>query len=144
MNLKRQTSHNHLLALSIGVVYLWFGVLKYFPNISPAEDLAKSTIDILTFHLIPSNVSIIILATWESVVGLLLIGNLYRRTVVVIALVHMAFTFFPLFLFADQAFGDVPFQLTLLGQYILKNVVIVAGLITLYKLPTDSPHKNAA
>ena len=135
MKLIHKVVHNHVLALSIGTVYLWFGTLKYFPNVSPAEDLAKKTIDVLTFNLIPSNVSIVLLAIWESLIGVLLILNVNRRQVVIFALVHIAFTFFPLFLFTDQVFNSVPFQLTLLGQYIIKNLVIIAGLLTLYQLP---------
>jgi uncharacterized membrane protein YkgB len=126
------------LALSIGIIYLWFGTLKYFPNTSPADDLVKNTIDMLSFNLIPSNVSIILLAIWESLVGLLLITNVWRQTAIIIALVHMAFTFSPLFLFPDQIFENIPFHLTLLGQYILKNLIIVASLVFLYKLPTTT------
>ena len=137
--MKYKISSNQVVAMSIGVVYLWFGILKYFPGVSPAEGLAQNTIDALTFNLIPSSVSIILLAIWESLVGILLILNIYRRAVVVIALVHMAFTFTPLFLFPKQMFIDVPFQLSLLGQYVIKNFIIVSALQILYKLPTTKP-----
>lgn len=135
MNLKYQISNNHILAITIGIVYLWFGTLKYFPNLSPAEDLAKNTIDALTNSLIPSSISIILLAIWETLVGILLIVNIYRQITIVIALAHLFLTFTPLFLFPDQVFTNAPFQLTLVGQYIFKNIIIIAGLITLYKLP---------
>ena len=138
MKLIKQISRNHILAITLGLVYLWFGGLKYFPGKSPAEDLAKNTIDLLTFSLISSNVSIILLAIWETLLGLLLILNLYRRPVIIIALVHIALTFTPLYLFPQQSFGNSAFTLTLLGQYIIKNVIIVGALITLYKLPTTS------
>lgn len=133
MNLKRQLSSNHIIAISIGVVYLWFGGLKFFPEVSPAEELAKNTITLLTFNLIPSNVSIIMLAIWESLVGLFLIMNIYRQTVIIVALIHIAFTFTPLFLFPEQMFTNAPFQLTLTGQYIIKNLIIAAALAFLYK-----------
>ena len=135
MNLKLQVNHNKLIAITIGIVYLWFGTLKYFPHISPAEDLAKNTIDILTFNLIPSNVSIVLLAIWETFIGICMILNVWRRTIIIVALTHMAFTFSPLFFFPDQVFENVPFHLTLLGQYILKNLIIVAGLLALYRRP---------
>ena len=139
MNLKHKTSSNQVLAISIGVVYLWFGTLKYFPGVSPAEGLAQNTISALTFNLIPSSVSIILLAILESLVGLLLILNVYRRGIVVIALIHIVFTFTPLFLFPKQVFVDVPFQLSLLGQYIIKNFIIVSALLILYNSPTTKP-----
>ncbi|MGH1435298.1 MAG: doxx family protein [Lewinella sp.] len=139
MNLKLNFSRSYILALSIGIIYLWFGTLKYFPNQSPAEDLAKDTITILTFNIIPANVSIILLAIWESLVGILLITNIYRRVAVLLALVHMAFTFTPLFVLPEQVFVNIPFQLTLLGQYIIKNLVIIAALLSLYNLPRAEP-----
>lgn len=102
--MKKQISLVYILAISIGVIYLWFGVLKFFPNASPAEELAKNTIDILTFHLIPSNSSIILLATWETLIGLFLILNIWRRTTVVIAIIHIIFTFSPIFILTEQVF----------------------------------------
>jgi uncharacterized membrane protein YkgB len=139
MNLKLNLSNNRILTVSIGIAYLWFGILKYFPNQSPAEDLAKNTIDVLTFSLIPSNISIILLAIWESLVGFLLIMNIYKRVAILLALVHMTLTFTPLFLFPEQMFINAPFQLTLLGQYIIKNIVIIVALFSLYKLPPTKP-----
>ena len=135
--MKKQISLVYILAISIGVIYLWFGVLKFFPNASPAEELAKNTIDILTFHIIPSNSSIILLATWETLVGLFLILNIWRRTTVVIAIIHIIFTFSPIFILTEQVFSNTPFQLSLVGQYILKNLIIIVCLLLLYKSPAS-------
>lgn len=136
MKVKNLLFKNHILAISIGLVYLWFGVLKYFPQLSPAETLAKNTIDLLTFGIIPGNISIILLAIWETLVGILLIFNLYRKQAIIIALVHMVFTFTPLFLFPNQSFADLPVGFSLVGQYIFKNIIIISALITLYRLPS--------
>ena len=121
------------MAISIGFVYLWFGVLKFFPAQSPAEDLAKNTADVITMNLIPTGISIFIIAIWETLIGILLLLNIYRKPVVTAALIHILFTLTPLFLFSDQSFTQAPFSFTLLGQYIFKNVIIIAALITLYK-----------
>ena len=51
-----------LLRTSIGIVYIWFGALKFFHGYSPAEDLAIHTIDKLTFDLVPGTVTIVLLA----------------------------------------------------------------------------------
>ena len=136
MNLKHKFKSIHILAFSIGLIYLWFGTLKYFPELSPAEDLAKNTINALTFNIIPSNAAIILLAVWESLIGILLILNILTRTAIIIALAHMLLTFTPLLLFPEQVFNNEPFQLTLLGQYIFKNLIIIGGLLTLYKSQT--------
>jgi len=122
-----------LLSVSIGVVYLWFGALKFFPHLSPAEDLAKNTIYYLTWGLIPSNIAIILLAIWETTLGLMFITNCCRKVAIWMALVHMACTFTPLFLFPDQAFTINAFSFTLLGQYIVKNLIIVGALWVLYQ-----------
>lgn len=130
--LRNKISCDRLLAVSIGLVYLWFGVLKFFPALSPAENLAKNTIDLLTFGLVPSKVSIMLLAFWESAVGIMLLFKVYSRIAIMAAIVHMVFTFTPLFLFPTQCFDNTPFQFTLLGQYILKNLIFIAALVTLY------------
>jgi uncharacterized membrane protein YkgB len=127
----KQPARNSLLAISIGLVYLWFGALKFFPDLSPAEELAKSTVHVLTFGLIPDGVALILLALWETWIGIFLVFNVARKTVVFMALVHIIFTFTPLVFFPDQVFsGGMPF-LTLLGQYIIKNLIIVAALLEL-------------
>jgi len=59
---KKQLNCFTLLSITIGIVYLWFGALKFFPHLSPAEDLAKNTINLLSFQLIPPNISIVLLA----------------------------------------------------------------------------------
>lgn len=123
----------YFLSFSIGIVYLWFGALKFFPHLSPAEDLAKNTIQLLTFRLIPSQISIIALAVWETVLGILFITNCCRKVAIIAAFIHMLGTFTPLFLFPDQSFTVNAFSFTLLGQYILKNLIIVGALGILFQ-----------
>ena len=59
-----------LLRISLGVVFLWFGALKFFPGLSPAHDLASRTIEALSLGTVHTNVSIPILAAWECLIGL--------------------------------------------------------------------------
>jgi uncharacterized membrane protein YphA (DoxX/SURF4 family) len=54
-----------VLRISLGIVFFWFGVLKFFPGLSPAQDLAMRTIGLLTFGLVPPQVSIPVLAAWN-------------------------------------------------------------------------------
>jgi len=58
---------------------------------------------------------------------------LYRRTAVIIAIVHMLLTFTPFLFFPNEVFGTGPFALTLVGQYIIKNVIILAALVSIYE-----------
>lgn len=121
----------NLLRISIGVIYVWFGALKYFPNLSPADQLAKDTIHLITFGLIPSGVSIILLAIWETALGFVLIVGVWKRAVFYILLLHMVCTFVPLFFFADVSFTALPYAFTLVGQYIMKNLIIIAAALVL-------------
>lgn len=116
------------LRVSIGIIYLWFGVLKFFSGVSPAEELAKQTIHMLTFRLIGPDVSLLLLAIWETIVGILLIIGVYTTMTIRIVLVHMFCTFTPLFLLPDLSFTSAPLSLTLVGQYIIKNIVIICAL----------------
>ena len=36
-----------LLRIALGIVFLWFGALKFLPGLSPAEELAGRTIEAL-------------------------------------------------------------------------------------------------
>ena len=142
--LKNKPDKKRILAISIGICYLWFGVLKFFPELSPADALAKDTITILTFGVISPQVSIILLAIWEVAIGIGLIFNLYMRKIIFFTLIHMVCTFTPLFFFPELSFNHSPFTLTLVGQYIMKNVIIISALLMLY--PTSHfepiPHVN--
>jgi uncharacterized membrane protein YphA (DoxX/SURF4 family) len=119
-----------VLRISLGIVFFWFGVLKFFPDLSSAQDLATRTINLLTFGLIPENVSIILLATWESLIGLGLILGKFKRFVLLLLFVQMLGTMTPIFLFPSEVFTQIPYAPTLEGQYIFKNLVLIsAGIV---------------
>ena len=120
-----------ILRISIGVIYIWFGILKFFPGLSPAEELAKETIHLLTFGYIDSDLSLLLLAIWETSMGILMVSGLYLKLVIRIVLLHMICTFTPLFLLPDVAFTSTPLALTLIGQYIIKNIVIISALFVI-------------
>ena len=70
-----------VLRISLGLVFLWFGALKFFPGMSPAQDLAARTIEQLTFGLVPPAFALPVLAAWEVLIGLgLLSGRFLRAT----------------------------------------------------------------
>jgi uncharacterized membrane protein YkgB len=126
-------NERHFLAFSIGAIYLWFGALKFFPHLSPAEDLARSTLHYLTFGIISDAISLFLLATWEVLIGVLLIFNIFRKIGLRFALVHLICTFIPLLCFPDLTFQHSPFIFTLVGQYIVKNLVLMAAVILLLR-----------
>jgi uncharacterized membrane protein YkgB len=120
-----------LLRLAIGIVFLWFGVLKFFPGASPAEQLAGRTIETLTLGIVPQSVALPILAIWESAIGIGMIAGRWMRAVLLLLFVQMLGTITPLFLFPTETFRTFPVAPTLEGQYIIKNIVIVSAAFVL-------------
>lgn len=119
-----------LLRISVGIVFFWFGVLKFFPALSPAEALATQTIETLSFGLIGAALSLPILATWEVLIGLGLITGKLMRVTILLLFAQMVGTVTPLFLFPSETFTQFPIAPTLEGQYIIKNIVLVsAGIV---------------
>jgi uncharacterized membrane protein YphA (DoxX/SURF4 family) len=119
-----------LLRMSLGVIFFWFGVLKFFPGMSPAEDLAARTISVLTFGLVGPGVSLPVLAAWECAIGLSFVTGRFVRAGVALLFAQMAGTFLPLAFFPAEAWTHAPYAATLEGQYIIKNLVLVsAGLV---------------
>ena len=116
-----------VVRVALGIVFLWFGVLKFFPGVSPAETLAARTIEQLTGGLVQPGLSLPVLAAWESVIGIGLIVNRWMRGILFLLAVQMAGTFTPLVLFPDETFSVWPIVPTLEGQYIIKNIVLIGA-----------------
>lgn len=114
--------------VALGVVFFWFGALKLFPGLSPAEELAGCTLRTLSGGVLEPDLSVPLLGGWECLIGAgFLVGAL--RLAVAGLFLHMTGTVLPMFLFPDQVFAHVPFVLTFEGQYIVKNLVLIsAGL----------------
>lgn len=111
----------------LAIVFTWFGVLKFFPSLSPAEGIATRTISALTFGMFPEAWILPGLAAMEVAIGL---GMFYKpalRFTLLLLAVQMAGTMTPLVLFPGETFTRFPFAPTMEGQYIIKNLVLIAG-----------------
>lgn len=120
-----------LLRVSLGVVFLWFGALKFFPGLSPASDLAIRTIYVLSGGMVPAEVSLPVLAAWECLIGVGLLLGIFMRATLLLLAVQMAGTLTPLLLFPGEVFTRMPYAPTLEGQYIIKNAVLISAAIAL-------------
>lgn len=123
---------HRFLRWSIGLIYIMYGGLKFFPHHSPAEQLAVDTIEKLTFGLFSGTPALITLAIMETLLGLCLLFGFRLKLITFLAIGHMMGTFMPMFFFPEQVFTSAPLSLSLVGQYILKNLVIVGALFVLY------------
>jgi uncharacterized membrane protein YkgB len=105
------------------VVFFWFGFLK-LTGVSPAGELAEA----LTVKTVGPELFDLLfkaLAFVECVIGVLFLVPKAVRIVVPLLLFHMAVVCAPLVLVPEMTWQSfmVP---TLEGQYIIKNIVIVA------------------
>ncbi len=113
-----------LLRIGLGVVFFWFGALKLVPGLSPAEDLVLATVP-----FIPGRIFMPLLGMWEMAIGLgFLTGRALRLTILLLFL-QMPGTLSPIVLLPERVFTTFPLGLTLEGQYIVKNMVLIAGAI---------------
>jgi uncharacterized membrane protein YphA (DoxX/SURF4 family) len=119
-----------LLRISIGLVFVWFGVLKFWPGLSPADQLATETIDLLSFGLITENLARVQLAILETAIGIALIAGRFLRLTLLLLVGQMIGAVTPLFLFPELTWSHLLVP-TLEGQYILKNIVLVSAALTI-------------
>lgn len=115
-----------LLRLAIGIIFIWFGAQKFFKEMSPAELLAAKTICKICVDAVSDIFIQNSIAVFEVLIGIGLIFRLYLRFTLLLLFIHMLGTFTPLFLYPEEVFVKFPFFLTLEGQYIIKNIVILA------------------
>ncbi|MER5311279.1 DoxX family membrane protein [Streptomyces sp. NPDC002773] len=134
------------LRISVGIVFAWFGVLKFLPGASPAEDIATRCMEVLTFGMVPADATRILLACMELAIGLGLITGLLLRTALTVFFVHMAGVFTALVIVPELVWTNgSPLLPTMEGQYIIKNIVLVAACLTVAtRLPSGPPPRNAA
>jgi len=118
-----------LLRFSLAVIFIWFGALKIFGQ-SPAVELITKTI-----YWFDPKIFIPILGGWEMLIGICLIFPPLIRVGLFLLALQMPGTFLPLILLPHVCFTSIPFNLTLEGQYIVKNLVLIgAGLVVGSKL----------
>jgi uncharacterized membrane protein YphA (DoxX/SURF4 family) len=119
----------NLLRVSLGVVFLGFGFLKFFPMVSPAEQLVMDTTSMLTFGLIPGSIAIIAIAVLECVIGLWLLSGRALRGVMYLLAIELVGILTPVVLLGDRLFSGPHNAPTLQGQYVLKDVILVAAVL---------------
>jgi uncharacterized membrane protein YkgB len=115
-----------ILRVGLGVVFFWFGVLKLFPGLSPAQELITSTI---TF--VDPRWFLKVLAVWEMAIGLGLITGAFLRVTLLLFFFHLPGTALPLILLPSATWTRFPFGLTLEGQYIVKNLVLAGAALVI-------------
>lgn len=114
------------LRFAIGVVFIWFGALKTVGELSPAYDLVAATVYWLTPEII-----VPLLGLWEIAIGLAFLFTPLTRIAILLLALQMPGTFLPLVLLPEVCFTVFPVGLTLEGQYIVKNLVIIGSALVI-------------
>ncbi len=114
-----------VLRVSLGLVFLGFGILKFFPGASPAEALVMRTVDALTLGVVSGTPAVVMTAAMETFIGLTLVTGRGLRAGLVVLAGAMVGIMSPLVLFPGDLFpGGLP---TIEGQYVLKDIVLAAA-----------------
>lgn len=119
-----------LLRVAVGAIFLGFGVLKYFPGVSPAQGLTEATTHILFFGLVPDAAAIVMIATLECFIGICLLSGRGMRLAVWLLAIEFVGILSPAILLPGRLFAGPHHAPTLEGQYVLKDIILVAaGLV---------------
>ncbi len=114
------------LRFAIGVIFIWFGALKTVGELSPAYDLVAATVYWLTPEII-----VPLLGLWEIAIGLAFLFTPLTRVAIFLLALQMPGTFLPLVLLPEICFTIFPVGLTIEGQYIVKNLVIIGSALVI-------------
>ncbi len=114
-----------LLRVAVGVVFIWFGALKVIGT-SPAADLVASTV-----YLVPPELFVPVLGVWEMLIGISMLYRPLIRVGILLLFLQLPGTFLPLVLLPSVTFTTFPFGLTVEGQYIIKNLVIIGAALAI-------------
>jgi putative oxidoreductase len=118
-----------LMRISLGFVFLAFGLLKFFPNVSPAEDMAKDAMNGLTFGLMPGSIGLLLVAAMETAIGASLLTGRHLRIGIGLLAMAMIGVLSPLVLFPGELFSGNYNAPTLAGQYVVKDIVLLAAAL---------------
>jgi uncharacterized membrane protein YkgB len=112
-----------LARFAILVVYAWFGALKLV-DASPANPLVKNLLE-HTLPFIRFEQFIVGLGVYEIVIGVAFAVPRLERLAIALVIPHLLMTAGPLVLLPTVAWNGFLMP-TMEGQYIIKNVLIVA------------------
>jgi len=125
-----------LLRYAMGIIFFWYGALKVSGD-TPVYELVMQALPQLENHILVSLIGI-----WEMAIGFFLFFKRFVRYGLILLFLHFPGTFLPLFTDPEACFTSIPFGLTLEGQYIFKNLILIsAGLVILSTLH-NRPHKE--
>lgn len=114
-----------ILRISLAVIFIWFGILKPL-GLSPAYEMVANTV-----YWFPADIFVPILGWWEVAIGVGLLFRPLLRVALFLLFAQMAGTILPLIILPEMCYTDTPFALTLEGQYIVKNLILISAALVI-------------
>jgi putative oxidoreductase len=114
-----------LLRISLGIVFVWFGLLKIF-EVSPVAEFVARTV-----YWVDPDLFVPALGVFEMTLGVLLLLGKMMRLTLFLFLAQMVGTFLTFLVLPNVVFqhGN-PLLLTVEGEFVVKNLVLIAaGLV---------------
>ena len=129
------------LAVAEGLLSVDDSVLKFFPGVSPVEPLVEATWGVLTFGLVGGHLALVLTAIIETIAGLALISGVFARFGLAMLAVAFVGILSPLVFFPGELFTAAGPKL--LGQYVVKNVVLIAAALVVASKELRGPVRSA-
>ena len=127
--------------IALFVVYFWFGFLKVV-GVSPATTLVYDLANV-TLPFVSQEKFIVLFGLFECLIGLLWLMPKLVEIVFWLTVFHLVTSFMPTVFLPNVAWGDF-LTPSLVGQYIIKNLVILASIFTLYFAHENQGNKDFA
>jgi uncharacterized membrane protein YkgB len=121
------------LRAALAIVFIWFGGLKIL-GVSPAAELVAATV-----YIVPPDLFVPVLGVWEVLIGICLLYRPLIRVGLLLLALQLPGTFLPLVLLPEVVYVVFPYALTVEGQYIIKNLVIIAAAFVIGATVRDEP-----
>ena len=126
------------LRILLGVVFIWFGALKVF-GVSPVAAIVSGTLP-----WADPRATVMALGGAEVVFGIALVIGFALRLVLPLLVAHLAGTFLTFVMLPQLMFRGDPFLLTESGEFVAKNLVLIAATIVLLcHMDTRTVHRPA-
>lgn len=122
----------HMLhRVSLGLLFIWFGLLKPF-GVSTTTSILADTV-----YWMPPELAVPLLGWWEVAIGVALIIPGFNRLALLLLIVRLPGTVLALLLFPDTCFVDFPLAPTPQGQYLIKDLTLFFATIAI-AIPEES------
>jgi len=115
-----------VLRVALGIVFLWFGLLKVF-GVSPVADMV-----VRTAYFLPPKLALVGMGVLETIIGLGLLSGIAMRFTLALFFIQMLGTFLTVVTRpAMLVQNGNPLVLSVYGEFLLKNLVLIAAGLTI-------------